>query len=208
MRSIALPSTARRWVVALLTLCLTVLTPAWARAHGILKSSVPAAGAHLGVAPTGLRLTFTESPELTFTTITLRAPDGSAVALGAVQVVRDSRRAVAAAIQGALAAGTYTVEWKTAGADGHPVTGRFECSATARPYHTSESIPPRLRWPPWPAYPAPPTRTVSCMCRSPRRDHGCCGRRMRVRTVAEQRTSGMSHGRRMSSTWGLHIRRK
>jgi len=126
MRSIALPSTARRWVVALLTLCLTVLTPAWARAHGILKSSVPAAGAHLGVAPTGLRLTFTESPELTFTTITLRAPDGSAVALGAVQVVRDSRRAVAAAIQGALAAGTYTVEWKTAGADGHPVTGRFD----------------------------------------------------------------------------------
>jgi len=143
MRSIALPSTARRWVVALLTLCLTVLTPAWARAHGILKSSVPAAGAHLGVAPTGLRLTFTESPELTFTTITLRAPDGSAVALGAVQVVRDSRRAVAAAIQGALAAGTYTVEWKTAGADGHPVTGRFDF--TIAPGHRVSVSRGRLR---------------------------------------------------------------
>jgi len=122
----ALPIAARRRVVALLTFCLVLLTPAWALAHGALKSSVPAADAHLGVAPTLLRLTFTESPELTFTTITLRAPDGSAVALGALQLVRDSRRVVVAAVQGALLAGTYTVEWKTAGADGHPVTGRFD----------------------------------------------------------------------------------
>ncbi len=117
---------ARRRVVALLTCCLILLTPAWARAHGTLKSSVPAAGAHLGVAPTTLRLTFTESPELTFTTITLRAPDGSAVSLGPLQIARDSRRAVIVAVQGPLVAGTYAVEWKTAGADGHPVTGRFD----------------------------------------------------------------------------------
>ena len=124
--AIALPLAARRRIVALLTFCLTVLTPAWAQAHGTLKSSVPTAGAHLGVAPTGLRLTFTESPELTFTTITLRSSAGSAVLLGPVQIAPDSRRAIVVAVQGALAAGTYTVEWKTAGADGHPVTGRFD----------------------------------------------------------------------------------
>ncbi|WP_411279555.1 copper resistance CopC/CopD family protein [Gemmatimonas sp.] len=113
-------------LLVLLTSGLLLFTPALAQAHGTLKSSVPAAGAHLGVAPRELRLTFTESPELTFTTLILRRADGSAVALGPLLVASDSRRAVIAAVQGALAAGTYTVEWKTAGADGHPVTGRFD----------------------------------------------------------------------------------
>ena len=113
-------------LLALLTSGLVLFTPALAQAHGALKSSVPAAGAHLGVAPRELRLTFTESPELTFTTLILRQADGTAVALGRMSFARDSRRAVIAAVLGALAAGTYTVEWKTAGADGHPVTGRFD----------------------------------------------------------------------------------
>lgn len=91
----------------------------------MLKRSTPASGAHLGVAPRELRLDFTESPELTFTTVSLLGPSGAAVTLGAVRYASDSRRSVVLPIEGALSAGTHTVVWKMAGADGHPVRGRF-----------------------------------------------------------------------------------
>lgn len=116
-----------RWLLRCIApLVLAVLWSAPAHAHAELKSSIPAAGSHLGIAPRELRLNFSESPELTFTTLILRDPSGAAVTLGAVQGASDSRRAVIAAVLGGLAAGTYTVEWKVAGADGHPVQGKFD----------------------------------------------------------------------------------
>jgi putative copper export protein/methionine-rich copper-binding protein CopC len=104
---------------------LTVVVPNIASAHGRLKSSVPSNGARLTVAPRELRLVFTESPELAFTTVQLLAPGGAVVDLGPVRIAADSRRAVVAAIRGPLTAGTYTVVWKMAGADGHPTGDRF-----------------------------------------------------------------------------------
>jgi len=116
-----------RWLRSVLSaLLLAVLWPAQAIAHAELKSSLPRAGAHLGIAPRELRLNFSEAPELTFTTINLRGPAGAVVALGPVQGATDSRRSIVAAVQGQLSAGTYTVEWKVAGSDGHPVQGKFD----------------------------------------------------------------------------------
>jgi putative copper export protein/methionine-rich copper-binding protein CopC len=116
-----------RWLLRLLTsVLMTVFVSTPAHAHAVLKSSLPAAGAHVGIAPRQLRLEFSESLELTFTTIVLRGQTGAVVALGPVQGASDSRRAVLVSVRGALAAGTYTVEWKSAGADGHPVQGKFE----------------------------------------------------------------------------------
>ena len=107
-------------VVALLA------TPAAALAHGELKSSVPASGSRLAVAPMELRLTFTEAVEMTFTRVELIGPDSQLVALGSLAYADgDARRVVVAAIRGPLVAGTYTVAWQIAGADGHPVRGRF-----------------------------------------------------------------------------------
>lgn len=111
----------------LLALVVAVLgTPTAALAHGELKSSVPAAGSRLAVAPTELRLTFTEAVEMTFTRVELVGPDSQLVALGSLAYADgDARRVVVAAIRGPLVAGTYTVAWQIAGADGHPVRGRF-----------------------------------------------------------------------------------
>ena len=107
-------------------LAFVLLTPATALAHGKLKSSAPAAGSHLSVAPTELRLTFTEATEVTFTRIELFGPDSQMVALGPIAFTDgDARRVVVAAIRGALREGTYTVAWQMAGADGHPVRDRF-----------------------------------------------------------------------------------
>ncbi|MEJ7810244.1 MAG: copper resistance protein CopC [Gemmatimonadaceae bacterium] len=111
--------------VAVLLVALTAATAATALAHGALKSSTPAAGARVSVAPRELRLVFNEAPELTFTTVELYGPDSSTVALGPLQRTGDPKRTVVAAITGPLTAGTYTVRWKMAGADGHPTRGTF-----------------------------------------------------------------------------------
>jgi putative copper export protein/methionine-rich copper-binding protein CopC len=110
---------------------LTVVVPNIASAHGRLKSSVPSNGARLTVAPRELRLVFTESPELAFTTVQLLGPGGVVVDLAPLGIAADSRRAVVATIRGPLTAGTYTVVWRMAGADGHPTGDRFSFTVSS-----------------------------------------------------------------------------
>ncbi len=125
-------------VAAVIAVATVVLAPALAFAHGALKRSQPAAGAHLGEAPRALRLTFTEMPELAFTRIQLLGPDSASVDLGPLAV--DSTRTVSADIRGPLVAGTYVVVWQVAGRDGHPVRGRFRF--TIAPGATGLATPP------------------------------------------------------------------
>jgi copper resistance protein D len=114
----------RATVLAILaSLALVGMTPSRLLVHGALKSSIPSAAAHLGEVPRALRLTFTETPELEFTRIQLLGPDSALVTLGPLRL--DSARTVTADIRGPLVAGTYTVVWQVAGADGHPVRGRY-----------------------------------------------------------------------------------
>ena len=100
-------------------------TPTVADAHGKLKSSEPAAGAHLAAVPRELRLDFSEVPELTFTTVQLLDPAGQPVELGPVAYAADSKRAIVVAVRGRIVGGAYTVVWQMAGTDGHPVRDRF-----------------------------------------------------------------------------------
>ena len=109
------------------------LVPATASAHGHLTHSEPSAGARLVAAPTQLRLTFSEAPELAVTTLRLLGPAGAAVPLGALAAAPDAPRAVVASIRGPLAPGTYTVVWQMAGADGHPTRGRFTFTVAPDP---------------------------------------------------------------------------
>lgn len=107
-------------------IALTMSTPGSASAHGRLKSSTPAAGAHLASVPAQVRLDFSEAPELTFTMIRLQTADGRAIALTAPAHATDSRRSIVAQVAEAIVAGTYVVMWQIAGDDGHPVRGRFD----------------------------------------------------------------------------------
>lgn len=115
-----------RILAALAIAVASVLLPGTALAHGRLKSSAPAAGAHLSAVPAQIRLDFSESPELTFSAIRLLTSDGREIPLGPLGYASDSRRAIVASVQGAMAAGAYTVSWQMAGDDGHPVRGSFE----------------------------------------------------------------------------------
>lgn len=117
-----------RWcvVAAILLVPLSTVSPAGVLPHAELKSSVPSAGAHLGIVPRELRLTFTVAPELGFSTVTLVGPGGIAISLGPVRAASESRKTIIVTVPGALTAGTYTVKWKIAGEDGHPVAGQFD----------------------------------------------------------------------------------
>ena len=100
-----------------------LLWPNMATGHTRLERSLPERDAHLAEIPRELRLTFSDAPELTFTRLRLLSSDSVEVALGALRL--DSVRTVVAAIRGELSAGTYAVVWQIAGADGHPIRGRY-----------------------------------------------------------------------------------
>ena len=111
-----------------------VAAPSAAGAHGLLRSSSPAADSVLAAPPSEIRLTFTEAPELTFTRVRLMGPDGH-VFTHPVRILPGN--VAVARVEGRLKPGEYRVEWQTAGDDGHPVTGSFTFTVAAPPGDTS-----------------------------------------------------------------------
>jgi putative copper export protein/methionine-rich copper-binding protein CopC len=115
----------RRWLFRAALLLLALAVPELAFAHGALRRAQPAKGAHLGTVPREIRLAFNENVELAVARIQLIGPDSAEIRLGTLALAADSPRVLVAAIGGALQAGEYTVAWQIAGADGHPVRGRY-----------------------------------------------------------------------------------
>jgi putative copper export protein/methionine-rich copper-binding protein CopC len=114
-----------RLTVALLVVLVGLLgVPSRANAHGALRRSQPAAGAHLAAAPRELRLTFNEPVELSVARLQLLGPDSVPVALSPLRR-GDSAAVIVADVVGPLVAGSYTVAWQIAGRDGHPVRDTF-----------------------------------------------------------------------------------
>lgn len=120
---------------------LMLSAPSSALAHGGLKSSTPARGAVLDSAPREIRLVFTEAAELAFTRVELRGPDGL-VRVGSPSFAGTDKHTILASIVGSLAAGTYTVSWQVAGADGHPVRGTFKFSIAVGAAGVAAAAPP------------------------------------------------------------------
>lgn len=115
--------TSRRAWAALAALLLAV--PTSASAHGGLKNSIPARDEVVTQPVREVRLEFTEKPEMAFTTIRITGPAGAVVGLGPSSL---SGNTLVVPLQAALSPGRFTVAWKTAGRDGHPVTGQFSFS--------------------------------------------------------------------------------
>jgi copper transport protein len=113
---------ALRLVLALILF----LCPARAWAHAHLKRSDPAAGSKVETSPQLIHLWFSEQPELSLTTISLKNTQGKEWVLGGPQKDPGDPLAVSARISQALPAGRYTVAWRTAASDGHPSHGSFD----------------------------------------------------------------------------------
>ncbi|HUQ47048.1 MAG TPA: copper resistance protein CopC, partial [Gemmatimonadaceae bacterium] len=111
----------RTWCISLV-LALVLLYPAQATAHGGLKSSHPGKNEVVAGRLTEIRLDFSEKPELAVTSLRLANSRGDIIDLGRTALKGNS---ITAPLDHDLAPGRYHVEWKTAGRDGHPVSGDF-----------------------------------------------------------------------------------
>nr|WP_315396953.1 copper resistance protein CopC [uncultured Duganella sp.] len=116
--------TTRTLLIAALMAGAAVASPI-AAAHASLKSSAPAAGATLTVAPKEIVLTFSEKVEQTFSGITLVDANGQSVGAGKGRVDA-ANPAILRLATPTMASGTYIVNWAVAGPDGHRRQGEFK----------------------------------------------------------------------------------
>lgn len=98
---------------------------AWALFHNHLLKSTPGADEVATAAPKAITLWFAEKPETPLSGITLQRADSQQVKLGPLAEVKAEKNAIAASITEALKSGVYTVSWKAASSDGHPVKGKY-----------------------------------------------------------------------------------
>jgi len=97
---------------------------AWHAAfHLHLLRSVPPANATVSVAPDSIRLWFSQAPELKVTTVKVTGPGSADVPLA--PLARGDSSLVVAAVKATMAAGAYTVAWRTMARDGHVARGSF-----------------------------------------------------------------------------------
>jgi hypothetical protein len=92
---------------------------------------------------TSIKLWFSAKPDVKKSTITLAGPDGKEVKLGKVSLAAAAKSPLTASIPTKLAAGTYTVTWTTAGADGAAANGSFGFTIKAAAMKAPTATPTR-----------------------------------------------------------------
>ena len=97
-------------------------------AHMKIEKTEPADGATLSAAPTALQLMLSEKPDLKVTKLELAGASGK-VTLGPAHMMGE--KTLMAAVTGKMATGKYTVNWQTAGDDGHVQKGSFAFTVKA-----------------------------------------------------------------------------
>lgn len=128
---------------ALLIALLLVPSQLWAHAH--LKRSDPSAGSRVTNSLLVIRLWFTEKPELSFTSVSLRDSGGREIAMTLPEAGQPGDNEIHFRLSGPLAPGHYTLTWRTAAADGHPSRGTIGFTVvsevTAAPLGTALTSP-------------------------------------------------------------------
>lgn len=111
-----------RGVKALLALAFVGALVAPVLAHMKQVKSSPAADATLTTAPKEVQVWFTEAPDAAVSKLTVAGPSGP-VKVGPVHAMPD--KSIMGAVDGLTADGKYTVQWQSAGSDGHVQKGEF-----------------------------------------------------------------------------------
>jgi hypothetical protein len=120
---------SHRFYRFLVLLVLVTTTSGWIF-HNRLTKSTPEKDDVLTEAPQTIQLWFAEEPELVLSSVTLKSADNAKVALDKLRKAEDAK-SVTAPITGPIRPGSFTVEWKTAGKDGHVIRGKY--SFTLKP---------------------------------------------------------------------------
>lgn len=91
------------------------------QAHMKIVKTEPAANAVVSAPTSNIQIVFSEAPDLKVSKIEIKGPS-TTTKLAPPQVTEKS---LAAAIQGDMPDGVYTVSWQAAGPDGHVQKGDF-----------------------------------------------------------------------------------
>ena len=119
--------------VAALVAVLVALGTEDAWAHGGLESSDPAAGATLVVTPTAIRLSLSEMPEPSLSTIRVLGTGGAAYQIGRPDPVAGDPLSLIVPVR-RLDRGVYTVSWRVVSAvDGHATAGAYSFGVRTSP---------------------------------------------------------------------------
>ncbi|HEV2181755.1 MAG TPA: copper resistance protein CopC [Gemmatimonadaceae bacterium] len=116
--------------------------PRSAFAHLVLVSSAPPAGSTLAAAPAAVGLSFSEDPQLGATHIEVVNASGVRVDSGTPRLVHVPKHTLEVPLVGSLAAGRYTVRWRTTSDDGHPAHGAFSFTIAMGAVAVSTAPPP------------------------------------------------------------------
>ncbi len=113
---------------AAVILAITLVVPDQAEStplrHLHLTRSQPAKDTLMASPPAEVALWFSATPTKRLSRITMSGPDG-AVKLGPVTANPKDSLQLTATVEGNMPSGDYTITWRTASADGHPVTGKI-----------------------------------------------------------------------------------
>jgi methionine-rich copper-binding protein CopC len=99
-----------------------------ASAHDAVESTSPADGATVPTVPETVALTLNNRPLALGTHIKVNDAAGTDWAEGAVQIVDN---VASQKLKAGAPAGSFTVQWRLASSDGHPIEGTFRFTATA-----------------------------------------------------------------------------
>ena len=91
------------------------------QAHAKLEKTEPAANATVTSVPPHVQLFFSEALDMAVTKLAIKGPSAKVKLVG----THAMGKSLMAAIEGEMTDGVYTVEWSTAGDDGHPQKGEF-----------------------------------------------------------------------------------
>ncbi len=109
-------------VLLTLGLLLILVFPTATWAHSKLETSTPAADAKLTESVREVSLSFNENIDENLSTLKIKNAQGESVEVGEVKINQNTMLGTLAA---PLPSGSYTVEWKIVGGDGHPVDGTY-----------------------------------------------------------------------------------
>lgn len=109
-------------VLLTLGLLLILVFPTATWAHSKLETSTPAADAKLTESVQEVSLSFNENIDENLSTLKVKNAQGESVEVAEVKVTQNTMLGTLAA---PLPSGSYTVEWKIVGGDGHPVDGTY-----------------------------------------------------------------------------------
>jgi len=96
-----------------------------ALAHAHLKAQMPATDAKVSASPAALSLTFSEGLEIGLSGATVKDANGKAMKTGPATLAANDDKRMTVPLDGALAPGSYTVEWHVLSKDGHTTHGSY-----------------------------------------------------------------------------------